>query len=255
MKRVSNLAATLLVALMFLLLALTISSAAANPIVPSMIEVTSPQNNKIYPSSDIELTFIVMPDYNLTVATYSLDGQAAKPANGSTHLSDLPSGFHKITIYGTYTFTDRWTNSTYHYENTILQTVHFSINYNPNQITFAATVSALLVVVCTVTFIGRRRLVRRLKGEKTGVFWLGLVCLVFFAFVLFGPVAWQMLADYLFPKPYYPRGMVLSPFPYLLLGVFFMGVGVVMMAFGSRQSKRLVGQQESKEPQREESTL
>jgi len=100
MKKKLVIAATIILALLSSLMIVEI--AVANPLTPPLIEINSPQNNQIYPLNTVQLNFSVLPDawFNFTSFTYVFDGQPPVATNGTTILTDLPSGSHTLTIYG-----------------------------------------------------------------------------------------------------------------------------------------------------------
>lgn len=62
------------------------------------IEVTSPENNYVYPSGDIWLKFTPEKGLNVNFSSYSinLDGQQQPIDSNETLLHNLPAGSHKL---------------------------------------------------------------------------------------------------------------------------------------------------------------
>ena len=88
--------------LLVLVMALqTVSFAVANPLVPPIIKVDSPQNNRVYSSGEVWLNLTRLPvtDMEGAYVTYSLDGATETATNGSTLLSGLPAGSHTLALY------------------------------------------------------------------------------------------------------------------------------------------------------------
>jgi hypothetical protein len=212
-----------------------IGLALANPLLPPLIRVDSPQNNKIYPSNDVLLKFTIIPNTGITLTslTYSVDGQESKATNGSTILTDLPSGSHKLTIYGTGFYSYSNSNQTYPYYS--VDVIYFSIVYSTVWVTFTITVTVVVSVILLTVFLLRRRLVTALTAKKTSKFWLGLASFLFAVFVFFIPMIWLIANNYLFP--HYPIGMSINatPIPAISLGLFFTGIGLYLMKVGTRK--------------------
>jgi hypothetical protein len=212
---------------------LSIGGVAANPISMPYVLVNSPQNNQIYPSNTIQLTFTQSTYYdfiNFSSYSYSLDGQPAINTDGNTVLTNLAPGSHILTIYG---------NSTTQYSpsqinDRVLEKVYFSVAYSTMSVTFVSILSLILVPFLLALFLNRHRLVGRFKAKKTGGFWAGAVCLIV-ALIAFVPSAWCFADVYLFPN--FHRGMIILPFMPLIFGALFIPVGVGMMVYGTRQNK------------------
>jgi hypothetical protein len=218
-----------------LLSAMVVNLTEANPLPTPMITVHSPKNNVVYPSSTVQLSFtpIQSEDRNFTLFTYVIDGQSPVATNGTATLTDLPSGSHTLTIYCTYNH--QIGNRTYEYKDQVAYIVYFSTEYSMAWITFTISVVASLAVIPSLLFFRRRQIVARLKGEKSGVFWLGTMLLVV-ATLVFALSAWQVTQDYLFP--YWPKGIMIHfPNELIIVGALvFVAVGLVMMRFGTSPS-------------------
>jgi hypothetical protein len=141
-----------------------VSLARANPLMPPLVRVDSPQNNKIYPSNDVPLIFIVIPSNTiiLTSFTYSIDGQEPKATNGSTALTNLAAESHKLTIYGKgfYAYSS---NQTYE---SVADVVYFSTGYSSAVVTVIAILAAATSLISLTVFALRRRLPRLLRGRR-----------------------------------------------------------------------------------------
>jgi hypothetical protein len=230
-------------AVLTLLLTLTVgmqflSSALANPIPVPLIRVYSPQNNKIYSSNDVQLNFTeaVFPNTGISVSSfgYSLDGKPIESTNGSTILAGLSSGSHTLTIYGTVTYS---LGNEVHENNSTLAIVYFSTSYSTAWIVFSISMAVAIFFGSLILLFKRRQFVSALKGRKTFSFWLGLVCFLFFAILVFAPATWQAANDYLFP--YYPHGMTVMLFPDggITFGLIFMVIGWFLMRRGTRKNQ------------------
>jgi hypothetical protein len=208
-----------------------IEVALANPLPAPMIEVTSPQNNKIYPSNSVQLNFTALPTsgYNFTSFSYNLDGQAQQPTGGNTLLSGLASGSHILKIYGNRTYQ----NSTRLQNDMLLQIVYFSTDYWTAWVVFTAMFAAVMVLTSFIFYANRVSLARKLRAKKNGRFWIGLILVIFFGGVVLGSSIWHSASDYFFP--YYPHGLVVSTIPDFIFGLIFTSVGLLMMAKGTAQ--------------------
>jgi hypothetical protein len=223
---------------LFLAVAGVVAVSSANPYIEAMIEVASPVNNQLYSSNSVQLTFSVLHGYNITSFSYSVDGQARKETNGSTMLTDLPSGTHSLAIYGNYTtsYTTGNQTRTYNHNNELLQIVHFNTNYPTNWIVFTIVFTAVVVPIVAVLALKRRQLSRRLKGSKNPLFWLGVASSLF-AIVVSASSVWYYTSKYLFPPPLYPHGTVFYSLVDAVFGLIFLLIGVALMALGTRHSK------------------
>ena len=184
--------------------------AVANPLMPRMIEITSPQNNQVCPSNSVWLNFTALTNFsqNFTSFSYSIDGQESITTDGSTLMTGLGSGSHTLKIYGNSTHDD------YTYNDQLLEVVYFSITYSTVWITFIIVACAFIAVTFLVLLVNRRSLVKRLKSKKTVAFWVGLVCFLGSGAVFVVPSTWQILGDYLFP--HYKYGAItIYPAPFL----------------------------------------
>jgi hypothetical protein len=226
------------------LLVMVVGVAQANPLPSPMVIVHSPKNNEIYPSRTVQLNFtpIYVDDKNFTSFTYVLDGQSPVATNGTATLSNLSPGQHTLTIYCSYNYFSRtfeFLNRTYEYKDEVANVVYFTTEYSVPWITFTIIAVATVTIIPSLLFLKRRQITTRLKGKKTGVFWLGT-----FLFILgslaFIPFAWKVIADSLFP--YWPKGLDVSPsFYFSFIGalIFTVGVGLFMMWIGTRDGKNL----------------
>jgi hypothetical protein len=239
MNKVLALAATIILALLLSLVVgvMVVKVAFANPIESPLIQVNSPQNNKIYSSNDIQLDFTALPNtgYNFTSFAYSLDGQAAKATNGSTILTNLSYGSHTLIIYGTGTY--KIGNNTFEHNDTVVAMVYFDALFSTSWVVFTIILIAVIAIGLLIFFNKRRQLITRLKGKKTVSFWFGLLCFLFSATLFFVPSVWQMADDYLFP--HYPQGISVFPGYGIIFGLVFMGIGFYMMMLGTQESRNL----------------
>lgn len=218
------------------LAAQAISFVSANPINPPLIQVNSPQNNKIYATNEVQINFSVVPNnwVNFTSATYSLDGQPAKPVNESTTLTGLASGSHTLTVYGNGTYSY---GGQVHEYNSVEALIYFSVQFSTSWVTFAATATAAISIVSLITLWKRRPIVAALKGKKAARFWVGLASFLFFTCVFFVPGVWLMASDYLYP--HYSRGItsvVFYPWGTMIFVSIFMGIGLYLMWSGTKRS-------------------
>jgi len=217
---------------LLLLLSLTFGAqmVSANPIAIPPINVSSPENNKIYTSNQVELNFTVRDAHrNYTSFSYSLDRQNPIDTNQSCVLTNLLSGSHTLIIYG------NATDDTYWNGHELLSIVYFSTIYSTAWLTFTPILTASLAILSLLLFFGRKRIGTRLKRPKKFSFWLGLLCFLFFTVVVFIPSLWNWADDYLFPR--FPVGLQVSP----IFGIFgstpFMILGLLLMWFGTRKGK------------------
>jgi len=227
--------------LLLSLIAGVVGLASANPISMPLVVVDSPQNNQIYPTTHVQLKFGLSPYayYNFSSFAYSLDGQPTKATDGNTVLTDLAAGSHTLIIYGNSTHQNDY-NSYNTHNDMVLAIVYFSIVYSTAWITFGLTLFAAFSVTSLVLFTNRRQLVNRFKAKKTLSFWFGLTCFLF-ASLLFIANGWGMASNYLFP--YYPHRLEVILFSPVLVfagGIVFMGLGVGMMALGTKERKGLL---------------
>ncbi len=236
MTKKSALAATVILMLLLstTFAATLLSVASADPIPAPLIQLNSPQNNKIYASNTVEINFTFLKSgANITSFSYSLDGQAAKPTNGTTILTGLSSGSHSLAIYGTGTFYQTGIQA---YTST-LAVVYFSTVYSTSWIVFT-TILVFAIAACSLLlFLKRQQVVARLKGKKTAIFWLGLAGFLFFAALFFAPNVWLIANNYLFPRyPVEPSGssLLLSIF-----GLVFMILTFYLMERGTQGSRVL----------------
>ncbi len=228
---------TLVLAFLFLAVASALQVASANPVVMPMIEVASPVNNQIYPTSEVQLSFTVyrLPaGETLTSFTYSVDGQPRQTTNGTNLLTGLTPGDHTLTIYGNHT--NVWNNHVYFTGDVTVQIIHFSSSYSPRWVTFGEiAVAATIASVLAVLFFARHGLNAQLKAKKTAAFWVGLACIVLSA-LLFVPTVWEITGDYLYPSQLYPsHGIQVSPVFLIPYSAVALGVGVALMVLGAKR--------------------
>lgn len=112
--------------------------------------------NTTFNNSTIPLSFIV--DQPVSKVTYSLDGKENVTINGNTTLTDLPNGYHNVTVYATNEFENTGSS----------ETVNFSINYVPlgREETFLTAVVAAVSVAVAVIAIGAGLLVYFKKRDR-----------------------------------------------------------------------------------------
>ncbi len=212
-----------------------VGAATANPLTPPMIDIHSPHNNQVYPTSTVELSFTPLSTFNFTSYSYSLDGQQPQSTNGYTFLSGLAAGSHRVEVYGNST---SYGGGTYRQ---LLDIVYFSVSYSTSWLAFTFLILTTTLLLSLGLFVNRRQVAMHLKAKKTASFWVGLVCLLFFGLVVFAPLAWRMTSNYLFP--HYSHGALvdiyaLPLFVLMFFAVGFMVVGFVLMAHGSRNDRQ-----------------
>jgi len=240
----ANRGKTLSAAILFSALLITflaaqaVSFASANPINPPLIQVNSPQNNKIYTTNEVQLTFAAVPNnwVNFTSATYSLDGQPPKPVNGSITLTSLTSGSHTLTVYGKGTYSSY--GGQVHDYDSVEAVIYFSVHYSTSWVTFAGATAAVISIVSLIIIWKHRPIAAALKGKKTARFWVGLAGFLFFTCVFFVPGVWLMASDYLYP--HYSRGIpsvVFNPWGTMIFVSTFMGIGLWLMRSGTKRTE------------------
>ncbi len=204
-----------------------VNLAEANPSVPPLIVVNSPQNNKIYYSTEVQLNFKQIPDTDIifTSFDYSLDGKARVATNGSTVLTGLSYGSHTLTIYDNGTYYGA-RNQTYINEFT-LEVISFNIVFSTSWV----VLSIVLVALICLAILVRKRLVRAFKGKKTSGFWFGLVWFLFFTALTSFPISW-FINNYL--SPHYPPDAFAfaGSFYGVIFGIGFMLIGLYLMKKG-----------------------
>jgi hypothetical protein len=212
--------------------AIIINVALADPLPAWLVNLKSPQNNKIYPTNTVEINFAPSPEFNFTSFSYSLDGQAAQPTNGNTILTGLSEGTHKLTIYST----GNYFGGNQSYTN-VAAMVQFSIVYSPSLIIFSILLVAVIIGIALPLFIKRKPIMARLKGEKTASFWLGIACFLFFAAIFLVPSISIMTYDYVFPPALSYRLVAEMPpaWLFLIIGLIFMVFGLILMIIGTRK--------------------
>ncbi len=232
--------AAIIVTALFTLLFLpqAVNLAAANPINPPLINVYSPQNGRIYPVGEVQLNFTIVPNelVTFTSATYSLDGKPEQATNGSTTLTRLAAGSHKLTVYGKGTYS---ISGQTHQYNSVEEVIYFSVQYSTAWVTFTVALAIAVSSVTILLLLTRRQIVSALRGKKTGKFWAGLALFLFFFCIFFVPSLWVMSTDYLFP--HYSRGIVVAvPWGFTVTATLvFMGIGIALMKLGSKGSQRI----------------
>ncbi len=206
--------------------------ASANPLVPPLIHIDSPQNNKVYSSGAIPLNFTTIPDMPiaLTSFTYSLDDQPARATNGSTTLIDLPSGSHKLTIYGF----GSYFGGSEPYESR-LTVVYFSVNYSTAWVVVTAISVSAVLAISMLLFWKRKQVAASLSGKKEAKFWVGLTCFLLFSLMFFGPGVSLIVNDYLFP--HYSQSITISSHWGIAVVCFFMVAGLFLMWRGTREAR------------------
>ncbi len=209
------------------------SLAEANPVPPELIAVGSPQDNKTYSSTELELNFTQLPDtgWNFTSFHYSLDGKTKVATNGSAVLTGLSYGSHTLTIYGTGTYTnDNRTSGPYEQ---ILEERYFSIVFS----TGWTVLSIVLVAATCAGLLLRKKLVNAFSGKKTITSWFGAVWLLFSA-ALTSFTTWAIINKYLYP--HYPPDLDFSlagNLVYIALGICSILIGLCIMKAGAKKNQ------------------
>jgi hypothetical protein len=199
---------------------------------PPIIIVDSPQNNHVYSSNDaIALNFSLQPNsgYIFTSYSYNIDGQPLQTTNSTSVISGLSTGSHTLRIYGN----GSW-HGAFGDERILLEIVYFSVGYSTAIVNFTVDLAAFLAFVFLALFVGRKRLIARLKQKKQLSFWFGLMILTFGA-ILFFPSAWWFLKLYIFPFNFH--GLVAIPFIPMVYGAFILTFGLILTIFGTRKTK------------------
>jgi hypothetical protein len=198
---------------------------------PPIITVTSPQNNRVYPSNIvIPLNFSLIPSlgYNFSSYSYSIDGQLEQSIGDFNHLRGLSDGSHTVTIYGNGSWHGEFGN-----ERIQLEIVYFSVGYSTAIVNFSVGLGIFLAFVSGVFFFGRRNIVARIKGKKYSSFWFGLMGLTV-GVIIFSPALWWYLQLYLFPVNFH--GMVVPPSMPMFFGALVMVFGFILTVFGTRKT-------------------
>jgi hypothetical protein len=208
MKKAANL-------LLFVILSAVLASslfslpAFANPMAPNMYEFTSPENNKVYSSNNVEAT---ISDYNYGYynspkVSYVLDNQAPVELNGTSFtLTNLSSGSHVLTLYA-----NEGNGADY------VDKVYFSVYYSTNMLLFIVGFAVATAVVSAGFLIKREQVITRLRNKKSAVFWMGLAFFTI-GILAFVPLAWETM-NY-FGVPTYR-----TPFIFF---VFFLDVSTII---------------------------
>jgi hypothetical protein len=217
--------------MLLVLLSTVACYAAANPLPAPIVTVESPKNNYVYPTNTVDLHFTLLRHISADSVsfTYALDNQSPVETNGTVTLKNLPAGSHTITIYGKATSQG---NTYFGQENMVVAIVYFSTEYSIAWIMVAAVTLVTAAIIPSSLYLRRRQIASRLKGKKTGVFWLGSILLALGA-IVFVLSSWKAANDYLFP--YWPKGITIYSYP--LTAIFciaFMAVGFGMMWKGTR---------------------
>ena len=151
-------------------LSVLVNFADANPIAEPLVNVSSPQEGKTYASTQVLLNFTRIDDslyasyFNFTSLYYSLDGGPKTPTNGTTVLSGLSIGSHRVVIYG-----DDYT----------ADAIRFSV-YVPSSIIQVSVILLAVAFVAAVLYVKRpaplvRWYNKKYGGAKTDIFWVGLL--------------------------------------------------------------------------------
>ena len=209
------------------------SSAIANPEQAALITVYSPQKEKTYFSTGVQLSFATLPQtvINLASFSYSLDGNARVSINGNSTIADLSYGPHTLTIYGNGTYIDENDTSIYEIN---LALIHFNIYYS--------TVSAILFIsslalVCAgiLAYFKRREQIvywfkeKKYKGEKSGLFWIGLLVLaIALALFILGVITLPLSSN----ESHFSSGDYSALIVFLTLGFSFVAIGLYLMIIG-----------------------
>ncbi len=170
---------------------LIVGYAEANPLIPPLVKVGSPQNFKIYESTDVPLNFTPIANTGITLTSfaYSLDGQEKVEINGSIVLSGLSWGSHSVAIYGNGSYIDN--SASYIFT---LGKIHFSVVYSTEWLVVATVFAVVIGFSLFMVFKTRKRLANVLRGKKTAVFWFGLGFLFVAAFFFFRTsIMWQAI--------------------------------------------------------------
>lgn len=212
----------------------TFNSVQANPIPIKYIIIDSPSDNNVYFSTTIPLNFTVLPDpeMNFSSLEYSLDGNLRVTYNGSAALTGLSYGSHTLTVYGIFTHITH--NQTYGPYEEVSQ-AYFGVGFTTEWIVVS---SVLLAFVCSGLLL-RKRLINAFRGKKTGLFWFGVIWVLFFAAVTSLPL-YEILTHYLYP--HYSPFLLFSYSSNLIgaaLGVGFMLVGFYFMKISIKKDNPL----------------
>jgi hypothetical protein len=219
------------VALMILFsLSLNVQSVYANPVFVSPINISSPKNNAVYPTNEVPFSFAVTnAHHTYTGFFYSLDGNEPRETNQSSILTNLSSGSHILVIYG------NSSSEKYGSDHELLDTVYFNTVYSTPWLTFGLIMTISILTFAVLVYLGRRRLINRLKAEKKLSFWLGLLSFLFFTCIGFLPSFWHWSEEYLFPK--FPAKLEVSPLLSIIISIPFMCMGLFLMWFGTRKGE------------------
>jgi hypothetical protein len=156
--------------------------------------------------------------------------------DGHTTLTNLAWGSHELTIYTNRTLAAM--GFVQEEKNMVASVVYFSVIYSPALVTVIAITLPAAIIVSLSLFFKRRPIVARLKGEKSGVFWLGTLLFVpaFLILIVFSSI---VANDYLFP--YWPKGLIFYLFPYWLTAIvciIFTFIGFGLMWRGTQRESR-----------------
>ncbi len=219
--------------LTFTLTLAAVEVVSANPIIQPPVEVESPQNNKIYASNTVQLNFKALFGINYSSYYYILDNQPPKATNGTATLNDLSPGSHTLKIFGNGSYTEPFTNKTHEQHNWLLYVVYFSTVYSTAWVVFSVAMALVVIVAIVIPLIKRRQIATAFRGQKTAVFLLGAVLLLF-GIIVCVPFAWQVANNYLFPH-WPPRLLSVNPVLPLIASLILANVGLSLMWLGKRK--------------------
>jgi hypothetical protein len=213
------------------LIVICIDLISANPLPMPLVNIHSPQNNQIFQSDSVQLSFTPVAE-NCTSFSYALDDQPSLTTDGNTLLTNLSWGSHKLTIYANQTF--RAMGFVEEGKNMVASIVYFSVVYSNALLMVLAIVLPTIIIISLLLLFMRRKIAARLRHQKGLVFWFGTFMFgsSTFVFLLY---SWFVVSDYLFP--YWPKGITIVP-PYWLFSTVcfaFIGVGLAMMWLGTQK--------------------
>lgn len=110
--------------------------------------------NQTYNTSSVPLTFVA--DKNITLASYSLDGQQNVTVAGNTTIINVPDGSHNLTVY-----------TTDAYGNVGSQTTTFTVKTPDSLVSTSVIVGVAVAVVAISLIIGA--LLHRRRQRKRGL--------------------------------------------------------------------------------------
>ncbi|MGD6933197.1 MAG: hypothetical protein ACQCN5_03225 [Candidatus Bathyarchaeia archaeon] len=206
----------------------TAELAVANPIMTPMVDVESPVNNQVYPTSDVELKFTPLSWYTFSEYYYVLDDQTPTLINNTVTLTGLSAGSHTLRIFGNGTLTISSPPShTYQSNDELVSVIYFSTYFSTAWVIFAAVIIFISVVISFVLYKKRVQIKAAFKGEKNGIFFVGLIMFTLstLSFVFF---AWHVLGNFLFPY-WPPRAMTPNYNIPFVFSLFFLSLGLLIM--------------------------